>query len=297
MIMTAPSLGPWQGSIDGLLIGDGSTYGLRNVEGLEELTDVRTSDEPYPGSDGEFVGDDHLEGRTITLRLDLAEMWGVPFRQALAALRWACRPKRTVEFWFRLPAWDTARRCAVRVRRLRIPTDLQYELGHTYVDIQLRAADPILYGPNPDELSTGFATPVGGLQYPLYTDGAGFNVGYLDYGAASVTGRLVVENIGDAPVWPVYEIDGPVPAEGFQIVRTDSGARVQFESAVPAGSTVRLDSGDGSAVIDGHADRGGALTWRDWWPIGPRESVELAFIRLGAPSAALLRVIAPPGWW
>jgi hypothetical protein len=297
--LNAPTLDPWTGTIDGLPVGgEGSTaYGLRSVDGLEELTEIRTSDEPYPTADGEFVGDDFLAGRTITLSLDLADTWGVPFREALAALRWACRPKRTIPFWFRLPAWDTPRGCQVRVRRLRIPTDLQYELGHTRVDIQLRSSLATLYGPTDTTPSTPFAAPAGGLRYPLYTDGDGVAHGHLDYGAASATGRLVLNNPGNAPTWPVFEVDGPVPSEGFQIVRTDTGDRIQFEAPVASGSTLRIDAAEGSALIDGHADRGGALTWRDWWPVDPRESPELAFVRLGAPSAAVLRVFAPPGWW
>lgn len=294
---TAPELDPWQGTLDGLLIGPGTPYDLAGIEGLESLAEIRDSDEDLPTGDGIFIGEDYLSERKITLDLEVMATDDVSYAAALDALRWATRPKRDVELWFLLPTWPTPRRCTVRVRRRLVPTDLQFELGLASAAVQLIAADPVLYGPDPAELSTGFAAPAGGLQYPLYTDGSGTNLGYLDYGPPSPTGRLVIENPGDAPIWPVFEIDGPLPAAGVQIVHLSTGQRVQFEAEVPTGSTVRIDSSDGSAVIDGHADRGGALTWRDWWPIGPRESVEIAFIRLGAPSDAVLRVLAPPGWW
>jgi hypothetical protein len=294
---STPELEPWQGVLDELLIGPGTPYDVAAIEGLESFDGVRDNDDPLPVGDGIFIGDDYLSGRKITLELEVMATDQVAYPDALAALRWATRPKRDVPFWFRLPTWEEPRRCTVRVRRRSIPNDSRYEMGLAEAAVQLVAPDPVLYGPNPAQLATTFATATGGLQYPLYTDGAGTDLGYLDYGEAPATGRLVVTNTGDAPIWPVYEVDGPVPAQGFQIARTDTGARVQFEAPVPEGSTVRLDSGDGSAVIDGHADRGGALTWRDWWPIGPGESVELAFIRLGPPSTALLRVTAPPGWW
>lgn|GEM_PF-2244077 len=294
---SAPALAPWQGTLDGLLIGPGTAYDVAAIDGLESIDGLRDSDAPLPTGDGIFLGEDYLGERKVTIDLEVMATGEVSYAAALDALRWATRPKRDLELWFLLPTWATPRRCTVRVRRRRVPTDLEYELGLASAAVQVVAADPILYGPSDSPPATGFAAPAGGLQYPLYSDGAGADRGYLDYGAPSATGRLVVTNIGDAPVWPAFEVDGQVPAEGFQIVRTDTGARIQFESAVPAGSTVRLDSGDGSAVIDGHADRGGALTWRDWWAIGPRESVEVAFVRLGAPSNAVLRVIAPPGWW
>ncbi len=296
--MSTPTLSDWQVQIDGLPIGAGTPYQLAEVAGLDEHPAVFSDDEPYPTSDGEFSGDDRMAGRTITLQLEVMADMGVSYRDALAALRWACRPKRVVEAWFRLPTWDTPRRARVKVRRFGIPTDHEYEMGLATADLQLRAADSVLYGPDTtDALVTGFAQPAGGLRFPLYTNGAGTVGGILDYGPLSATGRLTVSNPGIADVSPVFKVTGPVPPEGFDLVRTDTQQRVRFADPIAAGATVTIDSADGTATISGGADRGGRLTYRDWWSSTAGQSYEVAFVNLGVYSTAQLRISSPPGWW
>lgn len=294
---TSPALDPWQGSIDGLLIGPGTPYEIpdKGLEGLDELPGVRETDEPYPVSDGDFDGDDQVGARTITVTLEVMADAGVSYQDALAALRVVARPKRRVEWWFRLPG-QNPRMATVKVRRFRIPTDLQYELGLATAVLQLKAPDPVLYEYGAP-LSTGFPAPAGGLQFPLYTDGAGADLGYLDYGPPSPTGRLTLTNRGTADVYPPYTITGPIPPAGFEILRVGTADRLRFESTVAAGSSLVLDSATGDVVIDGSADRGGALTWRDWWAIPALSSVEIALVPLGITTAAQLSVPDLSGWW
>ncbi|WP_147525124.1 phage tail family protein [Cellulomonas timonensis] len=296
--MSTPTLSDWQGQIDGLLIGDGTPYQIVELAGPDGHPPVLSDDEPYPTSDGEFSGDDTMSARTITLQLEVMADMGVTYRDALTALRWACRPKRVVDAWFRLPTWDTPRRARVKVRRFDIPTDREYEMGLATADLQLRAPDPVLYGPDTtDVLVTGFAQPAGGLRFPLYTNGAGVVSGVLDYGPPSATGRLTVSNPGTADVAPVFAITGPVPPQGFDLVRTDTQQRIRFADPIATGATVTIDSADGTATISGGGDRGGRLTYRDWWLSAPGESYEVAFVSLGAHSTAQLRISSPPGWW
>lgn len=302
--MVTPDLELWQVELDGLRMGAGTRFGFRReggsdsgLVGLTEL-EVRDADEDNPVGDGVYEGLDTIGARTITMRLDVdGSRAGSSFDDDVAALEWATRPKRVVDFWAWLPTWSTPRRASVRVRRRRMPTDIGLRRGHTYVDVQLKASDPVLYGPEPTGLVTGFPVQVGGLQHPLFTNGGGVDLGYLDYGAAPVAGRLVVANAGTADVAPRYDVVGPVPAQGFSIVRTDTGAQLTFEGPLAAGAHLVLDAADGAAIVDGTADRGGQLTYRDFWAVGPGESVELAFLNLGAWSAAQLTVHAPSGWW
>lgn len=294
--MTTPTLTPWQATLDGLLLGPGTPYELADVSGLGELPAVSDEDEDLAGGDGEYHGDDTVRGRTITLAVEVAGDGSTTLAAALAVLEMVTRPKRDVELWALLPTWSSPRRCTARVRRRAMRTDDVYEAGLSSVAVQLRAADPVLYGPDVTA-STGFPQPVGGLRYPLYTDGAGANLGWLDYGPSATRGRIMLGNSGSADVWPWFEVLGPTPPGGFALVRTDDGARVQFEAPVGAGALLRLDSIDGSAVIDGVSDRGGALTWRDWWPVRAGEQVEVAFLPLGPWTAAQLTPHSPSGWW
>lgn len=293
--MSAPLLSDWQGTLAGLLIGPGTPYDVVEITGVSETPPIRSTDEAYPMADGDFDGDDQVEARTITVTLEVMQGEGVTYVDALAALRTACRPKRRVPWWFQLPG-QGPRTTQVKVRRSDIPTDAQYEMGLATARVQLRAPDPVLVE-DAGTLRTTFPVAAGGLQFPLYTNGAGTATGYLDYGAPSPSGRLTLTNRGEAEVSPPYTITGPVPAAGFEIAKVGTSRRLRFEAPVAAGSSLVLDSSDGTAVIDGVADRGGALTWRDWWVIGPHESVTIAFTPLGATTAAELSVPDLSGWW
>ena len=157
------------------------------------------------------------------------------------------------------------------------------------------APDPLRYAA-PVTLTTGYPAPAGGLEYDLYTDGAGVDLGFLEYGAPSPTGRLVLVNPGTADVSPVFKVTGPVVG-GFELIRTGTGDRLRYVGDIPAGSTVTLDSADATVLMDALYDRAGNLTIRDWWAIGAESSVEVTFVPTGPLTAASLAVTFAPGYW
>jgi len=155
--------------------------------------------------------------------------------------------------------------------------------------------DPLRYA-LPTPVSTGFPELVGGLEFDLFTDGT-TDTGVLEYGAVGASGRLVMTNPGNADAWPAYEASGLVADEGFDIITVGTGDTIRFQHGVPAGSTLLIDSATGVVVIDGYADRSTYLTMRDWAPVPPGGSVEIAFVPLGATSGALLTATLTPGFW
>ena len=169
--------------------------------------------------------------------------------------------------------------------------------GALDIDYQLSfyAPDPLRYGA-PASVSTGFPQLAGGLEYDLYTDGT-TDTGFLEYGATSATGRLLVTNPGNEDAWPQFEITGPLPEQGLEIVRVGSGERLRYEGGVSTGSRLVLDSASGVVVIDGYADRGGLLTVRDWMSVPAGGSAEFEFVNLGASSGATLTATISPGYW
>jgi hypothetical protein len=169
-----------------------------------------------------------------------------------------------------------------------VPTVITYQF-------EFWAADPLRYG-EPTSVTTPFPTLRGGLEYDLYTDGA-TDTGFLEYGEASDTGRVVLPNPGTADVWPVFQVDGPVDSAGFDIAVVGTDRRIRFTGPVSAGSVLVIDSGSGTAVIDGTADRGGLLAHRDWFSVRAGESLEIAFIPLGADLGGQLTAVTRPGWW
>lgn len=161
---------------------------------------------------------------------------------------------------------------------------------------ELWAPDPLRYGAVVSS-STGFPVEAGGLEYDLYTDGAGADLGYLDYGVLAPGGRVSLTNAGTADAWPQFEVQGPVADEGFEIVTVGTGARLVVETPIPDGSSLVLDAATGAVLIDGTADRAGRLTWRDWAPVPAGGSVEYAFVPRGSSSAAVLTASVRPAWW
>lgn len=171
--------------------------------------------------------------------------------------------------------------------------------------VELYAPDPLRYAA-PVSVSTGFPVLAGGLEYDLYTDGAGTDLGYLDFGAASETGRIVVTNTGTAPAPITFQVEGAVAAQGFEVVQVDGPGYLRFTGPNSATSVLVLDGATGNVLVDGDSDRGGLLTGRAW-PVVPAAThvagvlvpgaIELAFINLGASSDARLTAVVRPGSW
>lgn len=176
--------------------------------------------------------------------------------------------------------------------------DVDWSLRGDVVRFQLPlyAPDPLRYG-DPIASTAVFPTLVGGLEYDLYTDGSGTDLGYLDYGVPSETGRVVLSNPGTADVPVTIEVIGPVPSQGFDIIQVGTGKRLTFEDPVGAGSSLVMDGATGAVVIDGTADRAGRLTWRDWPIVPAGGSIELLFSPRGPWSAATMTAVYRPGWW
>jgi len=164
------------------------------------------------------------------------------------------------------------------------------------IDFQLTfyAPDPLRYG-TPVPVTTGFPVLAGGLEFDLFTDGS-TDTGFLEFGASSATGRLLVANPGNEDAWPQFEITGPLDT-GIEVVKVGTGERLRFEGGVSAGSALVLDSATGLVVIDGYADRSGLLTIRDWSRVPPGGSAEFEFVPLGSFSAAQLTATVSPGFW
>ena len=164
------------------------------------------------------------------------------------------------------------------------------------IDFQLTfyAPDPLRYG-TPVPVTTGFPVLAGGLEFDLFTDGS-TDTGFLEFGASSATGRLLVANPGNEDAWPQFEITGPLDT-GIEVVKVGTGERLRFEGGVSAGSALVLDSATGLVVIDGYADRSGLLTIRDWSSVPPGGSAEFEFVPLGSFSAAQLTATVSPGFW
>ena len=141
---------------------------------------------------------------------------------------------------------------------------------------QWRCPDPLRYGPPQAAQSTGLPTSGGGLAWPLFTDG------FLDWGQPGDPGQITLTNPGTADAPIPLRVTGPLPG-GFEV--SADGGRLTYPTDVPAGQTIWIDTGDGSVLAEGTADRRLNLTRADWLLVPAGGSMTLQFTGLGAYSA------------
>ena len=272
----------------------GGRFSIATLEGWEDWDSSRSAP-ARPAAHGAMGSAPLSEGKVIRasgLCRNAAE------RDAMLAelgdtFRLADAGARAEDLTIDLAGRELTARCFVT--RYKAPLDL-WSAGLFSWAVEWVTDDPLRYGARVPA-TTGFPVAAGGLRWPLYSDGAGVNVGALDYGPASTTGRLILANPGTAAASIQHEVIGPVDASGFEVIQINGPGRLVFEGPVPAGSTLLLDGASGAVLMDGYADRGDVLTSRVW-PVAPRlGSVELFFRPRGSTSAASLTSSLAPAYW
>lgn len=163
---------------------------------------------------------------------------------------------------------------------------------HIYFAIDMEAPDPRKYGLLATA-GTPVAAPGGGLAWDLFSTAAA--TGVLDFGAAGAAGTVTFSNPGTADTAPALKVSGYAP--GFTITNVATGARLTYTGTVLAGQYVLLNASDGSVLLNGYADRSGALARREWSMIPGNGSATFLFESVGADANAALTLEAYPAWW
>ena len=272
-----------------------SPFGVRTLLGWDELPETRMDAPVRPQAHGRFDTPVWADERIVTLSGQIVSQGRDALLQTLQSAMTLPVGLSSAEDLIVTRAGRTLSSRA-RLTAFKTPTTGNWAVGEVPFVIEWRCRDPLRYG-EPKSVTTSFPRLRGGLEYDLYTDGAGADLGYLDYGEASDTGRVVVSNGGTADTWPVFQVTGPIDSSGFDIALVGTDQRVRFSGPVASGSALMIDSASGTAVIDGSADRGGLLTQRDWFAVPAGGSVEVAFIPLGVDLGGQLTVVHRPAWW
>ncbi|MGN7703521.1 phage distal tail protein [Cellulosimicrobium sp. 22601] len=298
-LSTVPDLEPWQAQLGSLRLGPGTPYEWAALSGVDELPALRTNDTDRPAAHGTWTGDDLASGRTIEFTIEISDEpeLAVSLDQALADLRRVFVPTPRgvlVPFWINIPRRGAVICWAVRVRRRRIVTDLQYEMGLAVAEAQLFAPDPVGYGPQ-ESTSARFPELVGGLAFDLFTDGAA-DTGFLEFGERGETGRVRLRNDGDADAYGLFHVEGPA-VEGFELVAVGVGRRIRWEGSLFPGDLLTVDPARGTALLNGTADRSGLFTRREWFAVPPGKELEVQFLPVGASTGARLSVTYSSAWW
>ncbi|MEU9231214.1 hypothetical protein [Streptomyces subrutilus] len=143
-------LSDWTCEFNGLVMGEpDSPVSIVAVDGLLSMPDIRTSDLTLVQQHGLYAGDDYMNGRTVTLTLEVYGRTREEFTAALSSLYAAFQPaQREKPLRFRFPGvgGDLTAFVNARPRKRSGPLDLNFAYQVCNVVIELFATDPHVYG-------------------------------------------------------------------------------------------------------------------------------------------------------
>ena len=150
-------LSDWTCEFNGLVMGvPDSAISIVGVDGLLSLPDVRSSDLTLVQRDGLWAGRDYLNGRTVTMTLEVYGSTRGEFTEALNALQAALRPGiDELPFRFRFPgaAADQTAYVMARVRKRSAPLDLNFAYLTCNMVVEFFSTSPFIVGDAPRNVS------------------------------------------------------------------------------------------------------------------------------------------------
>ena len=263
-----------------LSLGAGTFYRVTSVEGWEELPPTRYDKQTRTRGHGAHPSPVWADERIVTVS---GRCFSTADRdQVLIDLMARMTLDGGEEPLTITLAGRTLTASAQLLRAAPTLTAGQWGVGRFGWSAQWRCPDPLRYGPAQPEQSTRLPTFGGGLAWPIFAAD-----GTLDWGAPGNPGQITLTNPGSADAPIQAKVVGAVPG-GFEI--SADGDRITYPVDVPAGQTIYLDTGDGTVMVEGTADRRTNLTRADWLTVPARGSLTLQFTGLGAydPTARLI---------
>ena len=255
--------GDWQMELGDLLVGDGTDYDIRVINGLASLPEVRPQDRPLLLRHGSVAGEDYLAERIFTVEFDIVESSSATLSTLLDSLSEAWRStvaERTLAFQIPGVAGGAKGQVYGRVRRRDIPIGVEFSRGVAEVAFEFHCTDPRIYAVSESSGSVGVASTGGGLTF-----NAGFD---LTFGSVSTGGDLNLVNAGtfDAPV--SLRIDGPCTDP--QVENVTAGKTLTLNTTLGSGEYLLLDSKDRTVLLGGTASRYFVLDpTSEWWDLLP----------------------------
>lgn len=269
--VNAPALANWQYYYQGLTFGEGTSYPVTNVDGLD-LAPIRSGDAGRPLDQGELIGIDLQGGRDITFDFWIGADGSNSLQTLLSNLAAVTvpSPQGTTEYPLfvqlpNLPLLVTL--CRPRKRSVTIDKDYGAAAVATPA-VMLHSSDPRFYVAPTQTVSMNLPTPGSGLGFPV-TFPAAFGGGT----GASV----VIDNTGNMEMRPVLVITGPVTNPWVQNTSITGSPKLTFSN--PFQSSFTLNAGD-TLTID--------LDWKS-----------ISYLVSGTTVAAQQQSWLQPGstWW
>ncbi|CAA07114.1 gp44 [Lomovskayavirus C31] len=284
-------LSDWTCEYRGLVMGlPDSAISIVGVDGLLTMPDVRSSDLTLVQRNGLWAGRDYLNGRTVTLTLEVYGRDRAEFTEALNALQAAFMPGVDESpFRFRFPGAASDRTAFVmaRARKRSAPLDLNFAYLTCNMSVELYATSPYIVGDaartvtvrsyKRDKVPTGLVLPA---VVPWQIEGQGPAPDdpvsrFTQYGSVAARPSIVITDA--ASPWLVDDVTGAFFAIDYDgTVVIDSAAETVTNAE---GSDIRGLIADGSTwpeygpgdhrlrlrSRDEYTAASASLTWSDRW--------------------------------
>ncbi|WP_433858234.1 hypothetical protein [Streptomyces kronopolitis] len=283
-------LSDWTCEFNGLVMGvPDSAVSIVGVDGLLSLPEIRSSDLTIVQRHGLWPGRDYMNGRTVTLTLEVYGSTREEFTEALNALQAAFTPGvDEIPFRFRFPgaAADQTAYVMARVRKRSAPLDLNFAYMTCNMVVELFSTSPYIVGDAPRIVtvrSSVTAQPATGLTtgetVPFVLEAQGVTADpvsrFTEYG--SVVARPVVEIRNASSPWLVDDVTGLwfglsyagniVIDSAAQTVKNDQGG--DLSGFISAGATwPEYKPGEHRLRLlsaDAYTEATAVITWSDRW--------------------------------
>lgn len=248
VLLGFPSLANYQAQMNGLVIGAGTNFGIKEIDGFLGFPGTRSADVPLARDSGEWIGLDLYSGRDITLT-SLLQADSISLQHAQESystmLNTAGTQKGAVTetpFYLQLPNLPLL--CSsVRTRQLSYAVDINFMAGLTGGE-------------------DGFSALLHATDPRLYTTGTG-------YFGFDGTGHAMVTNGGNIEVRPIIVVLGP--STNPAVTNLNINRTVGFTMSVAAGDALVIDLGARTAVLasTGASQLGNITAGFTWWNLPP----------------------------
>ena len=132
---------------------------------------------------------------------------------------------------------------------------LRFSLG-------LTSLSPYLYGLDSVSGVSGLPSSSGGMQFPYHFEETGVSLSSWTWSEETVTGQVVLDNVGTAPSPVMIRIDGPVVNP--QVSHVGSGHVMAFNMSLGFGHYATINGVTHEVLIDGTDPARGRVTRREW---------------------------------
>ncbi|PPF64535.1 hypothetical protein C5E11_03850 [Clavibacter michiganensis] len=240
--------------------------GFTSLEGWDDLTDDKSPVEERAQGHGAF--DTEKAFRASRVMNMVAFVAAADFRSAQRARQELAAVFARNRILMRVTDEFSSSWRWVRIARANLP---RISMSKFVYSVDIVAVDPFRFEDGvPDE--TGLPTAGTGHMWPM--------VWPINWGTPGETGRLTLTNEGTAEGWPTFSVHGGLSG-GFELEQVGTGLLIRFSQTLLVGSTAVISAEDGTVFVDG-VSRSTFLTRRDWFSVGPGETVQVQFRALGA---------------